>query len=141
MQPQASERPTSSRILVVDDDQALLNTLETILSGEGFPVEAAEDGAVGLARAREQTPALVLLDLHMPIMNGYAFLDALRAIPACASVPVILMSGSQDPAAARRRVGTQGVVLLLRKPFDLGTLLAAVRGVVRAPEPPGRYAT
>jgi len=133
MQPQASDRPASSRILVVDDDPALLSTLQTILSGEGFGVEAAYDGAEGLARARDQTPALVLLDLHMPIMDGYAFLNAFRALPACASVPVILMSGSQDPATARRRVGTQGVVLLLRKPFDLGTLLATVRGIMRAP--------
>ena len=125
------------RVLVVDDDPALMTTLVTILVSEGFQVDVASDGTEGLERARAQPPAVVLLDLHMPGMDGYAFLDAFRGMPACAEVPVILMTGSQDTATARRRITAGSVVLLLPKPFDLGTLLAATRGAVRSSQPRG----
>ena len=138
MQGEVTAAAAPARVLIIDDDPALLRTLVTVLVAEGFAVETAADGADGLERARQQCPAVVLLDLHLPVMDGYAFLAAFRATPACAAVPVILMTGSEDPDTARRRIGPEGVVLLLRKPFDLDAMLVAVRGVVHAPARPSR---
>jgi DNA-binding response OmpR family regulator len=131
------ERHGPARILVVDDDPALLTSLARMLTSEGFAVDVATDGAEGLTRARARRPTLVLLDLRMPVLDGAAFLAAFRALPAGAAVPVILITGSQDTAAARRRIDPRGVVLLLPKPFELDTLLAAVRGSVRSSPPRG----
>ena len=135
MPPQAPDAAAPARILVIDDDPALLTTLSRILASEGFGVEVATDGAEGLARARAQPPTVVLLDLHLPVLDGYAFLEAFRSLPACAEVPVVLMTGSQDTASARRRITARRVVVLLAKPFDVDTLLATVRGAARAARP------
>jgi DNA-binding response OmpR family regulator len=131
MQPEATDA-AAARILVMDDDPALLTTLTTILASQGFEVDTATDGAEGLAHARERCPALVILDALMPVLDGYAFLDAFRALPACADVPVILMTGTRESGAARQRLATRGVVMQIAKPFDLDTLLAAVRGALRS---------
>jgi DNA-binding response OmpR family regulator len=133
--PEASGRPAPARVLVIDDDPALLTTLARILASEGFQVDVAADGADGLARARQQPPAVVLLDLHLPVLDGYAFLEAFRSLPACAEVPVVLMTGSQDTASARRRIQARRVMVLMPKPFDMDTLLATVRGAARAARP------
>jgi CheY-like chemotaxis protein len=118
-------------VLIVDDDPALTATLITILASEGLRVAGATDGADGLVRARAQRPAVILLDLQLPGLDGCGFLEALRAWPAGAAVPVILLLDSQDMAATRRRITLLQAVLLIPKPFDLDLLLAAVRGAVR----------
>ena len=126
MSPQAPDAAAPPRILVIDDDPALLTTLTRILASDGFAVEVAADGTEGLARARAQPPTVVLLDLHLPGLDGYGFLDTFRALPVCAAVPVILMTGSQDTASARRRITAPRVVVLLPKPFEVDTLLASL---------------
>jgi CheY-like chemotaxis protein len=119
-------------VLVIDDEPSLTTTLTRVLSSEGFVVDVANDGAQGLARARQHRPSVVIVDLHMPVMDGYAFLDAFRHVPGCADVPIILATGSRDIALARQRIEGKGVVLLMPKPFDLDTLLTAVEGAVRS---------
>src|SRR5437763_14044052 len=84
----------STPILVVDDDLALTATFAKVFAAEGFQVMVAENGAEALARVREQIPSAVVVDLNMPVMDGFAFLDGLRETPGCAEIPVILMSGS-----------------------------------------------
>ena len=92
----------------------------------------ADNGAAALARVREQIPSAVVVDLNMPVMDGFAFLDGLRETPGCAEIPVILMSGSGDMATARQHIDGKGVVLLMPKPPDIETLLTAVEKMVRA---------
>lgn len=125
--------PRVLRVLVIDDDPALLTTLARVLASEGFQVDVASDGAAGLARARERRPSAVILDLHMPVMDGYAFLRDFRTIPECPAVPVILMSGSPDLATARQRIGAPDVVQLMPKPLDLELLLATLQRMLRGP--------
>jgi two-component system chemotaxis response regulator CheY len=79
-------------ILVVDDDPDICMSLEEIFNGEGYRVVIAKDGQVGLDMARAQQPDLVLLDVMMPVLDGYGFLDAQRADPAIADIPVIVLS-------------------------------------------------
>src|SRR5919108_2852654 len=122
MPAQATDRPAPARILVIDDDPTLLMTLARILASEGFQVDVATNGAEGLARVRGHVPALVLLDLHMPVLDGYGFLDAFRAMPACATIPVILATAERDRGTARQRTEGQGVVLFMPKPLDLEVL-------------------
>jgi CheY-like chemotaxis protein len=118
------------RILVVDDDLSLTATFAKVLTSEGHDVMVANDGAEALAQVRESCPSAVIVDLHMPVMDGVEFLDGLRALPECADVPVILMSGSGDMGTVRRHIESKGVVLLMAKPPDIDTLLTAVSRLV-----------
>jgi CheY-like chemotaxis protein len=110
-------------ILIVDDDDDIRESLAECLELEGFAVTTAANGAEGLARLRDDaTPSLVLLDLMMPVLDGYGFLEQQRKDPRIAQVPVLVITaGSFD----RRRTGNAEI---MRKPLDLGRLLAIVAG-------------
>jgi two-component system, chemotaxis family, chemotaxis protein CheY len=120
----------ASRILVVDDDVALTATLAQVLGGSGYIVDVAHNGREALQRARAQLPALVLLDVQMPIMDGYEFLDAFREVAAWSEIPIVLETGGADMIEARRRSEGKGVVVLMPKPLDLETLLTAIESLV-----------
>jgi CheY-like chemotaxis protein len=95
----------ASRVLVVEDDRFLRRACTISLRQRGFDVVEAVDGQEGLRLAREQAPALVLLDMLMPRMSGIDVLRALRADPATLALPVLILSNSsreQDLADARR---------------------------------------
>src|ERR671931_2913097 len=115
--------PSRSRVLVVDDDPALRETLGEVLSDDGFDVPLAENGHEALHRLDGWQADVVILDLMMPIMDAYAFRAALvenrSPMP-----PVILLSAAPglDTAAAEFRAG--GVI---PKPFRLSELLEKVR--------------
>jgi CheY-like chemotaxis protein len=132
MHPQDTDEPDSPHVLVVDDDLALTSTLARVLGAEGFDVSVASNGAEGLERVRAQCPALVIVDAQMPIMDGYAFIDAFRASPDCGETPIILATGTDEVGPARQHLQGQGVVLLMPKPFDLEPLLLAVNALARA---------
>lgn len=132
MQPQDIEPGARARVLIVDDDVALTKVLTRVLSSEDFDVDVANSGGQGLVLARERPPSLMIVDLHMSDMDGYAFVEACRAIPDCAQVPVFLASADADVRGMRQRLEGKGVVLVMPKPFDLETLTAAVHGAVRS---------
>jgi two-component system, chemotaxis family, chemotaxis protein CheY len=120
--PPSGARP----ILVVDDDAALRRIVFALLTEEGYSVMEAPDGAAALARAREVTPGLILLDMRMPVMTGWEFARRYRAQPP-PHAPIICVTAAPDAAAVAAR-GTQiGAVASLSKPFDLDELLALVR--------------
>jgi CheY-like chemotaxis protein len=131
MQSPDTEPAPAARVLVVDDDPALTATLAQVLTSEGYLVDVAQDGAAALERAHEHRPTVVLLDLHMPVLDGHGFLERFRAMPGCADVPVVLMTGHEDTGTVRQRIGPAGVVLLLPKPLDLDDLLVALQGMAR----------
>jgi DNA-binding response OmpR family regulator len=131
MPPQDVNQEVPARVLVVDDDVALTKTLIRVLSSPNIQVEVANDGQAGLAQVRQYLPNVVIVDFHMPDMDGIQFIDACRAIPECADVPVLLATGEGDTASMRRRIQGKGVVLIVPKPFDLDMLITAVRGASR----------
>jgi CheY-like chemotaxis protein len=116
-------------ILVVDDDPAVRDALCDVLMDEGYRVARAGNGLEALRLLADGLrPALVVLDLTMPVMDGYEFLERRAADPALARLPVIVVSASRD--AHRDWPG----VAVLDKPIDLDQLLPLVARVFgRAP--------
>ncbi|HET9595586.1 MAG TPA: response regulator [Anaeromyxobacteraceae bacterium] len=114
----------TARVLVVEDDPDIREALEEALASEGYEVALATDGAHALRVAHETLPDLILLDLMMPVMNGWAFRAAQRADPALAGIPVIVVSAVDSDRIAE--VEADGYVC---KPFTLQELFAEVAGL------------
>jgi CheY-like chemotaxis protein len=106
-------------ILVVDDDVPIRTALVTFLEDEGYSVESATNGAEALQRIARQRPTLVLLDMRMPVMDGWEFAAALRA--SGIDVPLVVMTAARD---ARRWAEEIGATAYVAKPFDLPELLS-----------------
>src|SRR6266704_6351050 len=122
------ERP----ILVVDDDPTILATVSEVLDMEGFAVMTATNGAEALVAVDQRVPSLVLLDMRMPVLDGWGFMRAVRERGL--SLTVVVMTAAADARRWGREIGAEGV---LAKPFELDELLAAVqRFRVVAPCPP-----
>jgi CheY-like chemotaxis protein len=109
-------------ILVIDDDPAILNTVSEILEFEGYAVATATNGAEGLRCVEQITPALVLLDMRMPVLDGWGFARTLQERGV--SLPIVVMTAAQD---ARRWAQEISASAYLAKPFDLLDLLEVVQ--------------
>ncbi|MEI7938447.1 MAG: response regulator, partial [Verrucomicrobiota bacterium] len=89
------------RILVIDDEPLLRETVRLALVGKGFDVIEAENGTQGIEKARQQLPDLILCDVNMEKVDGYLTLSALRNEPTTSAIPFILMTGMADNAGMR----------------------------------------
>jgi CheY-like chemotaxis protein len=120
-------RDTPGSILIVDDDRSLCQILAEALGGEGYAVRSVFDGDQALAELDEDPPDLVMLDLILPRKDGFAVLEALRAMdaPAC-DTPVLLLTGCSPTPQSRDRAKSLSVVEFLTKPVPLKDLLAVV---------------
>jgi PAS domain S-box-containing protein len=119
-----------ARVLVVEDDADARSVLRHVLEKEGWSVAEAGNGREGLAEVAASRPALVLLDLLMPEMDGFEFLEALRGDPGTSSVPVVVVTGKTLTAEDRRRLNG-GVERVLEKGgWDPASVVAQVRAVV-----------
>ena len=117
------------RILVVEDDDDIRDTMQEMLASEGFRVDVARDGIDALGKlAVDADPPLIILDMMMPRMDGETFLKELRGKPTLADSSVIVISGD---AAKRQKAGELHVVACLIKPFELEELLGLIRRVQR----------
>ena len=116
----------SAAILVVDDDEAILRTLEAVLMDEGYRVLAASDGAVALDLVRQQRPGLILLDMKMPVMDGWGFARAYRAEPG-PHAPILVLTAAVN---AQQRAADIGAQAYLAKPFDIDDLLAVINDIL-----------
>jgi CheY-like chemotaxis protein len=109
-------------VLIVEDDPDVREVLEEMLDAGGYRVVTATNGAEGLAAlGRLRPPAVILLDLMMPVMSGFAFLEELSRLPDRQGFPVLLISANETVEQAARLPGVVGYV---RKPFDLDEVLA-----------------
>ena len=115
------ERGRPLRVLAVEDDNDLREFYGTLLREEGHQVRLARNGLEALHHL-DWAPDLILLDLMMPVMDGYEFLRRLRASPKGASIPVLVLSAALPPGRATLR-GAQAV---LRKPFDFDRMLRTI---------------
>ncbi|MDP9265382.1 MAG: response regulator [Chloroflexota bacterium] len=109
-------------VLVVEDDAAVTDLVREVLFLEGYTVTTVADGAAALAAVASAPPALILLDLQMPVMDGRSFLHAYRTTVRHSAAIVLLSAGLDLPRAARE-LGVDGY---LRKPFTLDELLDVV---------------
>jgi CheY-like chemotaxis protein len=112
---------TSNPVLVVDDDPAIRNAVRDLLEDFGIPVVTATDGQDALAKVAERVPRLVLLDMRMPVMDGWRFARALRE--AGDPPPVVVMTAAAD---ARRWADEIGAIGVVPKPFGIDELIGAV---------------
>jgi CheY-like chemotaxis protein len=109
------------RLLVVDDDRETRETLRTVLENEGYTVAVAANGAEAMHKLEERPPRLVLLDLMMPIVDGWEVLDRMRANPALDGVAVCVCTALSDPSVRADFV--------LQKPFGVEAVLDVVERV------------
>lgn len=116
------------RLLLIDDDEAVLSTLGPFLQRSGFQVSTAADGAAGLAEFRGRRPDVVVLDVSMPVLDGREVLRRLRADGAWTPVVMLTQVGS---AGERAMTLDEGADDYLNKPFDPVELIARVRAVLR----------
>lgn len=114
-----------TRVLVVDDSPVIRLLLEDVLSAVGYEVWVAEYGADALSIMANRRPDIVLTDLNMPNMDGFALLAAIRARPAYADVPVMIIS-SEDAEAKKARGRDAGVAGWIVKPFEPAELIEAL---------------
>lgn len=122
----ANERArVTHRIVVADDDANHRAALEDVLSEAGYEVEAIGDGVETLAAIERRRPALLLLDLGMPRLNGFAVLDRIRANGW--TFPVVVVTARHD---AREAALAHGATTVLSKPLSVDAVLDAVRAVV-----------
>ncbi len=127
--------PSSGRALVVDDLEENRSLLRRMLEHEGWGVEEAEDGRVALERMREEAVQLILLDLMMPVMDGFEFLAEVRKVPEWRSIPIIVVTAKQLTDEDRRRLNGSVERVLAKAVLDDGAMLDALREAVgRAPE-------
>jgi CheY-like chemotaxis protein len=120
-----------ARILVVDDDGATRNIARSLLEKEGFAVAEAADGSEALVYlARGESFDLMVLDLDMPILGGREVLRAVRGAVSTAGLPVVVLTGIQDPGAEVELM-EQGADDYIRKPIDPPRFLTRVRAALR----------
>jgi len=119
------------RILIVDDDPEIINFVRTGLVYEGYTVDTAVNGADALARAREQTPDLAILDVMMPGLSG---LDVAARLRQVGNVPILMLT-AKGTTADKVAGFESGADDYLVKPFDFEELLARIRALIRRNQP------
>lgn len=115
-------------ILVVDDSQVDRGNLERVLSGAGYQVSTANDGEQALATIAHSRPDLVMMDVNMPVMDGFAATRALRDAPETKDLPVVLVTskGQKADKAWGKMLGAKGHIT---KPYSDDEVLSVVRAI------------
>jgi two-component system chemotaxis response regulator CheY len=119
----------SKTILTVDDSRTMRDMLRLALVEAGFTVVQAEDGVHGLEVLRDgEMPDVIVTDINMPRMDGYGFIEGVRADPRCRTIPILVLTTESSPEkkARARDAGATGWIV---KPFNPEKLVEAIRRV------------
>lgn len=121
---------TAQKILIVDDDYEIIDSIRYALEGAGYQVVIARDGNQGLALAERENPDLMILDMMMPKRSGFLVLEKLRRLRDT-PLPVIMITGNEG---SRHKAYAEllGVNDYIRKPFAMDRLLGAVENLLKA---------
>ena len=123
----------NATVLIVDDEFAIADLLELVLTDEGYTVVLAGNGRQGLERLAEgPLPDLVICDYMMPVLDGIGLMLAMRANEAQRDIPCVVMT-SRPEAAIRARI--TGYVAYVQKPFQLAAMVRLVTSILRDPCP------
>jgi signal transduction histidine kinase len=125
---EAMRSKAGARVLLVDDDPDILEATTAFLADEGLVVEQARDGQAALEMVRRSPPDLMLLDLMMPVLDGWAFMEQLRAEQLAPGVPVVVFSADRD---VREKAASLGADATLHKPFSLDELHELIGRLLR----------
>jgi two-component system chemotaxis response regulator CheY len=117
------------RILAVDDSPSVRQMVKLTLTGAGYEIVEAGDGAEGLSKARATSVDMVVTDLNMPIMNGLGLIRELRKLPAYRGVPILFLTTESDPEM-KQQAKAAGATGWITKPFQQDQLVALVKKVL-----------
>ena len=118
-------------VLVVDDDSTIRSVIAELLLIEGYLVRTAANGREALEILRAWRPHVIVLDLMMPVMDGWAFRAAQRALPgALRDIPIVILSATRD---VERHATELGAATAIPKPFDLDQVVATVAAIAGRP--------
>ena len=131
-QPQVESLAVEQRpsVLIIDDDEILADVLSRRLQRQQFDTMICDSGESGLARARAERPALILLDLCLPDVDGFSICERLADSVETCGIPVIILSGMEQPDILRR-CRAAGCHYFVHKPYDPNALLALIRQAIR----------
>jgi two-component system KDP operon response regulator KdpE len=115
-----------AKILLVDDDPDLLRALRLRLRANNYEVTTASDGYAAIAAAQKERPSLIILDLGLPVGDGFVVLDRLQNSDALAGIPVIVLS-ARDPQNNEEKALKAGAAAFFQKPADNDELLNVIR--------------
>lgn len=119
----AEEQPDAmGPVLIIDDDESIREFVSVALADEGYAVRTATDGAAALEVLRRERPSVILLDMRMPVMDGWQFSREYRRWPG-PHVPIVVVTAARDAAVRAADIHADG---FLAKPFDLDELLTIV---------------
>jgi len=125
------------KVLIIDDDRAIAAGLAVRLKAAGYAVFSASDGESGLAAAESNRPDVILLDIHMPGIDGFEVNRRLKGAPELADIPVIFLSANvQD--WAKRKAFDMGAKFYLSKPYAPEGLISAIETAISGARCPGR---
>lgn len=124
--------PDTPRVLIVEDDPDVRQMMEHFVAMSGYEVMSASNGLVALEAMRQRRPCAVLLDMHMPVMDGFEFRRRQVADRELAGVPVLCITAAYDPRAVSSELG----VPCMGKPADLATISRQLADIcTRSPNP------
>ena len=130
LEPAESGADQRRSILIVDDDQEQVEVLSYRLRKQGFETVLAHEGRIGLEKARESLPDVVLLDVGLPDLDGLAVCEELVDSPHTCHIPIIIVSGlAQENIVRSSR--TAGCEFFVRKPYDPNVLLALIEHALK----------
>jgi two-component system KDP operon response regulator KdpE len=129
MNTQGEPQMPRPKILVVDDDPDLVRALRLRLRANNYEVTTATDGYTAIASAQKERPALIILDLGLPVGDGFVVLERLQNIDALSSVPVIVLS-ARDPQSNEERALKAGAAAFFQKPADNDELMNAIQASI-----------
>jgi len=127
-----SARPGERRVLVVEDDAPTRELVRRTLEQDGWQVLEAENGELGLEQASKEPPGLVVLDLMMPVMDGFQFLREFRKTGAGRATPVLVLTAKDLDREEQRFLGEQAAAVVQKNAGDLSSAIEEMRSVVAA---------
>jgi CheY-like chemotaxis protein len=129
-----TDQPPLNRILIIDDNESDRYLWKRQLSESSFLVSEAVDGYEGLKRARGQTPALIILDLNMPGMNGFEVLERLKAEPSTKNIPVVICTSRVLTSTDRNQLAGKAAAILSKEALDHGAAVQELQRVLNGAE-------
>jgi two-component system, OmpR family, alkaline phosphatase synthesis response regulator PhoP len=125
------EAPAQSSVLVVDDEPQVAWMLQFSLEAEGFQTFAARDGRTALDELRQHRPQLMLLDIMMPVMDGWSVLQEIRGLPE-GDRPRVVVVSARASLRDRAKAAELGAVAFVAKPFNVDDLLGVLNRLKKA---------
>lgn len=125
----SKQKTDRAKILLVDDEPDIVDTIQCRLEANNFDVVTASNGQEGLDKAAEEKPDLILLDTNMPVMNGHEMLEHIKKRPDLKEIPIIMCTAlceANDIAAA----SAYGIADYVTKPFDYTDLIEKITGAL-----------